>query len=113
MACFRCRCKSDESDRSPFASNPIIAQRVRARLEVFSRALTADRLREVSQLTSLQPWLIPEFRHEFPAMPFDPSDFIFGKFTLPPRRWFWADLRKVNSGRGVTTPELTNFRRRQ
>src|SRR4029077_14503769 len=57
--------------------------------------------------------LVTEFRHEIATVPFYPSDFIFGKLSLPPRRWFRANLRKIDPRSGVTAPELSHLGRGQ
>src|SRR5262249_51217566 len=54
--------------------------------------------------------LISKLRHEVAAMPFDPTNFIFGKLAFPARHRFGADFRKVYARCGVAPPELADFR---
>src|SRR5216110_3402516 len=84
------------SREPPGPPNPVVAQRIGARLDVFLRTFATNRPHKISQFAAAQPRFVAKFRHKIAAMPFHPADFVFGKFALPARRRFWTDLGKVD-----------------
>src|SRR5213595_4084540 len=89
------------SGEPPLPANPVVAQRIGARLEIFAWAFATNRPHKISQLAAAQPRLVAKFRHEIAAMPFHPADFVFVKLALPARRRFRTDLGKVDPCRSV------------
>jgi hypothetical protein len=54
-----------------------VTQRIRARFQKFFRAFPADWFHEITQRSPGQPRFVSKFRHQIPAVPFHPADFVF------------------------------------
>src|SRR5260370_14968066 len=81
-----------------------VAQRICARLEKLLRSFSADRLCEMTQRTPVQTWLVTELRHQIPAVPFHPADFVFVQFVFPACYRRGADFGKTHAGRVISPP---------
>src|SRR6266404_4149242 len=91
---------------SILAPNPIIAQRIEARLEILLRTLQANWLEKITQSAPAKFWFVAKLRHEIAAMPFHPANFIRGKIAFPARQRFSTHLRKSSLGRGISFPKF-------